>query len=487
MPISGPVVHQQLMDAYARTQEKLDSERERVLNAKDKRDRLDDERSDALRSLAEHYLPELTKEAIHETWGEVREAVSEILARKEDEARRQQEELERLSAKRTLAEDQLVDLNRDLDEAQQAQKEVALQVERRLQDDQDFVMLSDRAAIAEAALERAEANLHEIDQEAVRKLPGYEESSLFHYLYDRGYGTPKYSKRGFTRRMDRWLARYIDFSKAKQGYDFLKQTPDQMREIIAEDRKSLDLVMGELEGKRDRVARELGLPAKIRESRDLEKRRESHLTILDEVVSSTEQLQIERTELEDPRGPYYRKAIEAFRKQLEQYKTSDLRDRAEQTETDLTDDQIVARISGVESDIGDLDDATRRQRDGVRDLQDFLEELGRVIQRFRAAQFDSNRSQFIGTLDIDEEVDQAEKGDDAQDLWQRIRRAQRWGSVESESSSTGSSLKSVLVNAMGNAAGSERADQARRAGARRADDSDSNHRSADWSGDSSRG
>ena len=131
MPISGPVVHQQLMDAYARTQARLDAERESVLSAKDKRDQLDDERGDALKSLAEHYLPELTKDAINETWGEVRDAVSEILSRKEDQSRRLHEELANLSDKRKLAEDQLVEINGELDEAKNAQQSVASEVERR--------------------------------------------------------------------------------------------------------------------------------------------------------------------------------------------------------------------------------------------------------------------------------------------------------------------------------------------------------------------
>ena len=42
----------------------------------------------------------------------------------------------------------------------------------------EFVLLSDRAAVAEASLERAEANLQEIDQDSARKLPAYEDSTL---------------------------------------------------------------------------------------------------------------------------------------------------------------------------------------------------------------------------------------------------------------------------------------------------------------------
>ena len=470
MSISGPDVHQQLMDAYQQTQEKLEAERARILSAKEIREQLDNDRGDALRSLAEHYLPKLTEDAIDETWDEVRDAVSDVLNRKEDGSRRLREDLERLRVKRALADDQLVEINHKLDEARSTEQEVAAEVERRLQEDGDFVQLSDRAAIAEATLERAEANLQEIDQESVRKLPGYESSSLFQYLYKQEFGTPQYRKRGVTRRVDRWLARYINYSKAKQGYEFLKQTPGQMREIIADDRQSLDVVMKELERKRDRVAAELALPEKIQMSNQLDQQRTEHLEILERVLLETQDAQQTLVDFENPRGTYYKKAIDLFRSHLEQMETPELRARAEKTVMDLTDDQIVARLSGVESDIGELDNSTRKRRDALLRSQEFLEELGRVIQRFRAAKFDSTRSQFIGSLDVEEEVDQAQQADDAQKLWQRIRQAQRWGSKQPEVSSTGSSLKAVLVNAMGKAAGDERGDHARRAGARRPED-----------------
>ena len=53
MPISGPVVHQQLMDAYASVQERFESERGRTSDARRQRDQLDESRDDALVSLAE--------------------------------------------------------------------------------------------------------------------------------------------------------------------------------------------------------------------------------------------------------------------------------------------------------------------------------------------------------------------------------------------------------------------------------------------------
>lgn len=479
MTIPGPTVHQQLMYAYKRLTEQLEQDRKSMHDVQEQYEKLDAERDDALRSLAQHYLPELTADAINSTWREVRSDISTLLLQKEDEDRSLQQKLKQLQENRTTTEKALLQATNVLDSAILEQNKVSAVVEKRLQEDTQFVELADRAAIAELALERAESNLHEIDQDAARKLPAYQASTLFQYLYERGYGQKEYRSRGLTRRIDRWLARYIDFTKARQGYDFLKQTPDQMRKIIAEDRRSLNIVMEELERKRDRVADEMGLPEKISLTDRLTRDRQQILQTANFVSESMNEVEDRINDLSDPRGSYYQQAIEIFRQTLVGFKSSDLKKRAEATKDDLTDDQIVARLSGVESDRGDLQEATRDRRNLQKQKQHVIEELGRVIQRFRAAHFDSVRSHFLDTLSIDEELAYTEDAEDARKLWQKIRRSQRWGDHESEDDAGGSSLKQVLVNAMGKAAGDERGDDARRAGARRLEyDSNSDARSA---------
>lgn len=479
MTIPGPTVHQQLMDAYKRLTEQLEQDRKSMHDVQEQYEKLDAERDDALRSLAQHYLPELTADAINSTWREVQSDISTLLLQKEDEDRSLQQKLKQLQENRTTTEKALLQATNVLDSAILEQNKVSAVVEKRLQEDTQFVELADRAAIAELALERAESNLHEIDQDAARKLPAYQASTLFQYLYERGYGQKEYRSRGLTRRIDRWLARYIDFTKARQGYDFLKQTPDQMRKIIAEDRRSLNIVMEELERKRDRVADEMGLPEKISLTDRLTRDRQQILQTANFVSESMNEVEDRINDLSDPRGSYYQQAIEIFRQTLVGFKSSDLKKRAEATKDDLTDDQIVARLSGVESDRGDLQEATRDRRNLQKQKQHVIEELGRVIQRFRAAHFDSVRSHFLDTLSIDEELAYTEDAEDARKLWQKIRRSQRWGDHESEDDAGGSSLKQVLVNAMGKAAGDERGDDARRAGARRLEyDSNSDARSA---------
>ncbi len=122
-------------------------------------------------------------------------------------------------------------------------------------------------------------------------------------------------------------------------------------------------------------------------------------------------------------------------------------------------------------------------------MQSFLEDLGRLIQRFRAAQFDSSRSQFVGSLDVFEELDRAEDQNDIDGLWRRIRSAQRWGptAIEQVTRVATHPLTQVLVNAMAHAAGGAMQAHARRAGDRRAQRDSSRGGSGSWGGGSSSG
>ncbi len=481
MTIPGPTAHRQLMDGYKSLQLRLEAMRSRSTTIDTEKGDLGQDRSRALLDLAEYYLPDLTRESIESSWHETRSDMQEVLLRKEDHRRRLSETFDAANQKRQRLEERLLQIGDSLDQAKSRQAELALSVETELAADETFVDLSHKAAVAEAALERAEANLNEIEQDATRKLPGYESSTLFNYLKDRQFGTADYKNRGFTRRMDRWLAKYIDYSKAKQGYDFLADTPDHMRKIIADDRDAFDTVMKELENRRDLVVDRIGLSAAIDKVNQLSDQRERQLIELDEAREVTESLDRELTDLEDSRGEYYREAVSLFREMLSHMHADDLASKAKRTPS-LTDDQIVARIQGVDQRIDDLDDEMRRNRDGIRDLQRCIEALGRLMQKFRASKFDAARSTFMPSLDIIDIINRANNERDIDDAWDRIRGAQRWGpSLGDQLGHVASHpLTQIMIGAMAQAAGSAMRSHADRAGRRRYHSSLS-----DWSGDSS--
>ncbi len=468
MPLSGPVVHQQLLKGYADVQSRLQSLHQQDKQTASRHQALGADRDNALTRLAEHYLPDLTEDSIKKTWSEARPALIDVLRRKEDARQKLESQLQSANEKHDESNQRIIDVNYSLDQVNEVVDELSEKVELELTKDVDFIRLSEAAARAEAGLERAEANLDEIEQDAAAKLPAYEDSDLFQYLWERGFGTDQYSSRGFTRRTDRWLSRLIGYPKAVQSYQFLKETPQTMQKIIADDRAALQTVMSELTRIRNETADRIGLTSKVAESDLISKKRADLLDQAKKHHSEVESLNESITELDDARGPYYREAIVAFRSMLGMFDSDDLKSYANSTR-EITDDQIAASLSAVDATTDELEARSIQHRRDVRLAQDLLGGLGRLIQRFRDAKYESSRSQFLDSVDIQHRIFNARDASDLEDLWTAIRRAHRWGpsTMDRITEVATHPMTQVLVNAMAHAAGGALRDHARRAGRRR--------------------
>lgn len=78
-----------------------------------------------------------------------------------------------------------------------------------------------------AAAERKAAQA-ERDLEAKRR--PYEADPLFMYLWNRGFGTPRYQAIPLVRYFDRKVARHIGFDDARRNYAMLVELPVRLRE-----------------------------------------------------------------------------------------------------------------------------------------------------------------------------------------------------------------------------------------------------------------
>ena len=95
-------------------------------------------------------------------------------------------------------------------------------------DEEVGLAVPDDAGERRAMAERAEARALEAEREREDKRKPYEADPLFMYLWRRRYGTPDYGATGFTRRMDRWVARLIGFEQARANYHVLLALPDRL-------------------------------------------------------------------------------------------------------------------------------------------------------------------------------------------------------------------------------------------------------------------
>ncbi len=471
MPTPGNVLHQQLIQAHGELQHELEAARGEIAAAGAELGQLSGDRGDALLDLAQHYLPELSAEAVARTLPEIRQWVRDLLVRKQQHVVELDSQIRAIEEERDREEARLADASAELDAMEAKQEELAKKVSDKLAADPEFSALSNKAGEAEAALQRSEANLAEIEQDSLRKLPAYEKSSLFMYLWNRKFGTPEYQSTGITRSTDQWLARYIGFREARKGYEFLKTTPGHMREVIAEDRQALNLVMEELERRRDIVAKEFGLTDLLERLKVLSARRTEVVQKLETIEKRSQELQAERTRVDDTRGPYYQEAIQKFRDYLEKIEPRMLAERARSTPA-VEDDLIVARLEGLTEEMAQVSEQVRHRQQVVGFLTQHLQSLGTLINRYRAAGFDSARALFTSHFDVLSELRQVREGRGSYEaFWQRLRKSHRWGPspMDRAAEVAASPMTQILIHAMIEAAGAAMQSQVRQAGRRRAD------------------
>jgi hypothetical protein len=383
-------------------------------------------RGEAMLDLARHYLPDIRRETIERTFVEVRDDILVVLANKQKRERQLHDQVAACERQVEHQEAELArvtgELNAHVGERERLEKLVG----ERLHGSDEFKRLSEQALSAETELERNEARVAEIKGEAEKKLPSYERSRLFKYLYEAGFGTPQYQAEGLTRRIDRWVARMIDFPAARRGYDFLRVTPELMAQEVARRRERFDELMQQAEAIEDRVSDEVGLTAVLRTGQELGAERDRLVAAAAKAQDELLKRQHEALALAGPKNEFYEQALARMQNFLANLPPAKLAAESRST-PEREDDAIVAEASYLS---GQLAEADRQGAVLAHQQQAWDERLGAlqsVLQRFRQAEFDSRRSMFAAELDPEGLVAQYLEGRlGAAELWQALDGAQHF-------------------------------------------------------------
>jgi chromosome segregation ATPase len=423
---SGREVGRVLERAVEQVRQRLSAHADGIRELDAEMNELIAKRSETLVELARHYLPDLKLETIQGSFVEVRDELLDLLAQKQ---RRQLELQDQASGATREVEHQDAELDRVTDElnAKVAEREqLESLVAERLHGCEEFTALSQQALVAEQELNRNEARVTEIQTDAKEKLPSYERSRLFKYLYDAGYATGRYQAGGLTRRLDRWVAKMIDFESSRRGYDFLRTTPELMKQEVSRRRDRFNELMQQVEAIEDRVTDEVGLTEVLRVGQQLGAERDRLVAAVAAAQDRLLKLQQQISQLEGQQNEFYERAISRMKAFLEKLPEARL-ERHSQSTPQRDDDAIVAEAS----QIGDRLDAAEgrgaelgRARAAWDERFNGLQEL---LQRFRQAEFDSQRSMFPLQLDAQDLVEQYIAGRlSAQDAWAALQQSQRF-------------------------------------------------------------
>lgn len=418
----GNALQQSVHVLQSRVQECLDE----VANLDRSAGEIIERRGEALLELARLYLPAVDQQTVANTFQEVRSQLMDVLVRKQRHQRELQEAIRADDSELARLEQQLEATTAQLNEKVKQREELEKQVAQRLEGDAEFQRLSKEALVAERALNRDEKRVEEIKEEAAEKLPSYEKSSLFQYLHKRGYGTSGYKKDGLTKRLDGWVARMINFPKARRGYEFLRVTPELMAQEVGRRRDQFNALMELVEACEDRHADAVGLTEVMRQGQELGQERDKLVAAIGKQHDLGDKHRQELLTVEGARSEYYAQAVEKMKEFLSGLEEWRLEHTSRST-PDPQDDQIVAEVKWLGDELKkikqqavELGSEERMWKDRTSDLQD-------IWQRFRRADFDSGRSMFHPDFNVEAHLEQFVRGQlSRDDLWASIKSAQQF-------------------------------------------------------------
>lgn len=422
MPIDGPTVYRTLRQELEQAREAADRRRDEAARLDERARALEADRGRSLVELARIALPAMDRQAIAGVLSTARDELLGLLAEQERHRSGLRNRLAQSADEVRRLEARVDDLTGTLNGLVERRNGLEVAVADALKADPEFRTRSEQAAEAEADLQRDERRLEELRAEARAKLPAFRNSRLFGYLLDRHYGTPEYAHRGLIRRLDRWVARLIDFPRARVSHDFLTRVPPLVEAEVARRRERFEKLMDRVEALQKSRADALGLTAVLDEGRRLGAERDRSVTALDAARKAAADLERQHAELAGPGNAFHREALDRLRSAMDRAGAAALEQMARRT-PGPEDDALVARIRAAERSLADLKaEAARLAADRDRADRD-LAALQELDRRFRAADYDSARSEFSDRLDLDA----LRRGStDVEGCWRALRSSQRF-------------------------------------------------------------
>lgn len=385
-----------------------------------------DRRGQALFELAHHYLPNIDQQTVANTFAEVRQEILEILERKRHHEHKLENTIADDETEQRRLQQELVQVTSQLNEKVAQREELEKVVAERLDDDSRFQDLSKQALSAEQELNRNEQRVTEIQAEARDKLPSYEKSRLFKYLYERGFGTSEYRKRGLVKRLDDWVAKMIDYSRARRGYDFLRVTPELMAQEVSRRRDQFNGLMEQVESIEDQHSDEVGLTEVMRDGQHLGAERDRLVSASASQQTLTERHRQELLSLGGTENEYYQQAVEQMKDFLGGLENWRLENTSRAT-PELEDDRIVREIVQLGDELGNRKSEAKQLGQTQQLWKQRLTDLQGILQQFQRAEFDSGRSLFHADFRVDQHLDRYLCGElSAGELWEAIREAQKF-------------------------------------------------------------
>ncbi|CTQ52224.1 chromosome segregation protein SMC [Roseibium album] len=386
---------------------------------------LQERQSEAYRDLARFRLDTDAAGALNTRLDSAAREARRLLDKRSADYKVLTEQLRQCESERIELQKRRLELDSSRDAAENQMDELMEAVDDRLEKDSSYLaqrLTTERAlATAEAAATKAATS----DKDRQQKGQAYEADPLFIYLWQRGFGTQEYDRRGLIRSLDRWVSGLIRYQDARANYTMLTSIPERMARHAERCNQTAQAEQQKLaEFSRNAMTDAAGtdLVGTIEVLSEEIDQIDNELDGLDRRIETLSSALAEFSSGEDAD---FQKAEEHLSVSLQSDNLNDLWRAALDTPSP-EDEKIVQRIEDLRERIEQVAREIRQDRELQRDVSRRRAELADVIKRFRSKGYGSWESTFsddkLTTVLLGELVKGAITG---ADYWARAERSHK--------------------------------------------------------------
>ncbi len=287
------------------------------------------------------------------------------------------------------------ELEQQRDEAGEARQRQLEQTHTRLSATDAYRQQQERAQQAGAIARQADDKATRTEQDRQAKSKPYEADHLFMYLWNRRFLTPDYRGGWFTRQLDNWVAKIIDFQRNRANYYMLLELPRRLRDHATKVKQTAQLEAQALQTMERQAAEADGFPALQARVQEAERQLQKLDADIEAEETQHQKLLAEEAQFNAGTDPLSKQIIDLQAAALAKEPLPSLFQKARNTPRP-EDDVIVAKIDQLHQRQEQLAQEIQSLNTILQQQQRNMGELAEVRRRYRQRGYDGYDSRFPG-------------------------------------------------------------------------------------------
>lgn len=341
------------------------------------------------------------------------------------------EKIQALNLEVAAIEEQRSKLLLEVNDASEAIVDTEAEVQAGLKVSEVYLDKLNTSRDAESVANEAALKVANAQADMAEKAEPYQQDALFSYLWQRGFGTTDYTAGAFSRFMDGWVARLIDYEPARVNYWNLTEIPKRLQQHADAVANEADEAVMELQQLELDALAEAGVPKQeqalsaLREQLDLaDDRLEASELELRKALSS-------RANFLAGEDQYIKRCLKVLTEAMN-HQSLDAIHRYVQVTHSPTDDELVLELQDVETEATTINQHVADLRQMHTNQLTRLKEIETVRRNFKNSRFDDVRSGFNNESLLTSVLAQFVQGlVSGSDVWRVIKRSQQYRDVGS--------------------------------------------------------